>query len=280
MNLRPIILSASVLALVACDEGSKASSSPTASATSATPSTAAKPATTASAKPAEEKTAGIFFQVPPDGGKVFQTFHVRIEFLDGLDLKEAGDDASIVVLPIDAPLKKGEAVPDGVEAVKVAMDGEHTAKVELAKTGKQKLTVQVLDGEGKAWRPELAQTITVEAVETPGDLAVEWLEPKDGATVKSPVKMKFGVKGIEIVPAGKNPKDRTTGHHHVLIGKASFPVGKVIPTDDEHKHFGKGQTEAELELPKGKHTLALQFADGTHASYGERLATTITITVE
>ncbi len=281
MNPRPIFLSAALLALVACDEGGKGTPTSTATAKATAAPTATASATADAPKPEEQ--AKVFFQVPADGAQVFQTFHVLVSVPEGLDLKAAakGDKAAtIVVLPLAEPLKAGEALPEGAKAFPVSMEGDHTAKVELEKEGEQKLTVQILDGEGKAWRPELAETITVTAVATPDPLAVEWLEPKDGATVKSPVKMKFGVKGMEIVPAGKDPKSRTTGHHHVLIGEASYPVGKVIPADDEHKHFGKGQTEAELELPKGKHTLALQFADGTHASYGERMAAEITITVE
>ena len=209
--------------------------------------------------------------------------HVVVAMADGLDLKAAakgGKDASIVVLPMAKAMKAGEALPEGAKAFPVALDGEHVAKVELEELGEQKLTSQILDGEGKAWKPELAETITVTVLETPAELGVQWLEPKDGATVKSPVKMKFGVKGMEVVPAGKDPKNRTTGHHHVLIGKKSHPVGQIIPADDKHKHFGKGQTETELELPKGKHTVSLQFADGIHASYGESMAATITITVE
>lgn len=283
MNLRPIIVSAAVLALVACDDGAKGTPAPTAKPSATPKTTAMATATTATTAPKPDEEAGVFFQIPADGAKVFQTFHVLVSMPEGLDLEAAakGDEAaSIVVLTLAEPLKAGETPPEGAKAFPVSMEGDHTAAVELEKAGEQKLTVQILDGEGKAWKPELAETITVTAVAVPDPLAVEWLEPKDGAKVKSPVKMKFGVKGMEVVPAGKDPKSRVTGHHHVLIGKESHPFGKVIPADEKHKHFGKGQTEAELELPKGEHTLALQFADGTHASYGERMAATITITVE
>ncbi len=107
---------------------------------------------------------------------------------------------------------------------------------------------------------------------------VKFLEPKDGATVKSPVHLKFGVKGMEVKPAGT--LEEGTGHHHVIIGPAGVAEGEVIPADEKHIHFGKGQTEADIELPPGKHKLTMQFADGAHQSYGEVLATTITITVE
>jgi len=107
---------------------------------------------------------------------------------------------------------------------------------------------------------------------------VMFMEPKDGAVVKSPVHMVFGVKGLEVRPAGELVEN--TGHHHVIIGPAGIPQGTTVPKDETHIHFGKGQTEADIELPPGEHKLTMQFADGNHTSYGEVLASTITITVE
>jgi hypothetical protein len=54
----------------------------------------------------------------------------------------------------------------------------------------------------------------------------------------------------------------------------------VVGADATHIHFGKGQEETELELEPGEYTLTLQFADGFHRSYGEKMSTTIKITVE
>jgi hypothetical protein len=107
---------------------------------------------------------------------------------------------------------------------------------------------------------------------------VFFTEPADGATVSSPVKLVFGVEGMEVRPAGELAEN--TGHHHVIIGPAGIPTGEAVPADEKHIHFGKGQTEAEIELPPGEHKLTMQFADGNHMSYGEVMATTITITVE
>ena len=135
-------------------------------------------------------------------------------------------------------------------------------------------------GLNTSWGKPLSRTIEVEVLEDEGERSVAFVEPADGAKVKSPVKFKFDVKGMKIELAGKNPTARTTGHHHILIGHDPIPVGQVIATDDTHKHFGKGQTEAELELPKGKHKLTLQFADGSHNSYGPKMAKTINIEVE
>lgn len=96
--------------------------------------------------------------------------------------------------------------------------------------------------------------------------SVNFTEPKDGAIVSSPFKVVFAVSGMEVVPAGEMRTN--TGHHHLLINAESIPEGTVIPFDDTHKHFGKGQTETEVVLPPGKYKLTMQFANGAHQSYG------------
>ena len=107
---------------------------------------------------------------------------------------------------------------------------------------------------------------------------VFFVEPKNGAKVKSPVKLVFGVEGMDVKPAGELADG--TGHHHLIIGPAGIDEGKAVPKDETHIHFGKGQTSAEVELKKGEHKLTMQFADGNHMSFGEPMATTITITVD
>jgi hypothetical protein len=106
---------------------------------------------------------------------------------------------------------------------------------------------------------------------------VQFAEPKDGATVKSPFKVKFTVEGMKIAPAGTVTEG--TGHHHVLIDSGPTPKGEAIPNDEKHLHFGKGQTEAEIKLPPGEHTLTLQFADGAHRSYGPEMSSQIKVKV-
>lgn len=102
---------------------------------------------------------------------------------------------------------------------------------------------------------------------------------KDGETVKSPLKIEFGVDGIKLDSAGKIVAG--SGHHHLLIDAGdSIPSGTVVPKDDTHKHFGNAQTSAEITLTPGKHVLTLQYADGIHRSYGAKLASTISVTVK
>jgi hypothetical protein len=74
--------------------------------------------------------------------------------------------------------------------------------------------------------------------------------------------------------------DVTAGHHHLLIDQGPAEAGQVVPGDDKHLHFGKGQKETELSLPPGEHQLTLQFADGGHKSYGPKMSQTIKVIVK
>lgn len=114
--------------------------------------------------------------------------------------------------------------------------------------------------------------------EASSDARVFFENLNDGDIVTSPVLVKMGVEGMNIQPAGE--VNEGTGHHHILINKTHIETGEVIPADEQHIHFGKGQTEAEIELEPGEYVLSLQFADGLHQSYGEPMSATIKITVE
>lgn len=100
----------------------------------------------------------------------------------------------------------------------------------------------------------------------------------DGQKVTSPLKVEFAVDGMQVEPAGE--LNANMGHHHVIINGGPLKRGTVVPADSVNIHYGQGQTEAELNLPKGKHTLTLQFADGYHQSYGMQMSQTIKIEVE
>jgi hypothetical protein len=114
--------------------------------------------------------------------------------------------------------------------------------------------------------------------EVPAGAKVFFKNLKDGQTVKSPVKIEFGVEGIALDTAGTLKP--ASGHHHLLIDAGdSIPAGTVIVKDSTHLHFGKAQTSAEVKLTPGEHTLTLQYADGIHRSYGAKLAATIKVKV-
>ena len=114
--------------------------------------------------------------------------------------------------------------------------------------------------------------------------SVDFGSPTDGATVEGPAengKVKIPVKmlatKVKIQPAGQQVDG--TGHHHIIIDGQPVAKGTAVPADDTHIHYGKGQTETEVELTPGEHTLTLQLADGYHLSYGPELSKTIKITV-
>jgi hypothetical protein len=83
---------------------------------------------------------------------------------------------------------------------------------------------------------------------------------------------------MKVAPAGTMTEG--TGHHHLIIDGAAVPKGTVVPADDTHIHYGKGQTEADVKLPPGDHTLTMQFADGAHRSYGPEMSSTIKVHVK
>ena len=105
------------------------------------------------------------------------------------------------------------------------------------------------------------------------------ISPKDGAKVKGPVVVLFGLKGMGIAPAGV--KFDNTGHHHLLVDMdVPADLSVPMPATDKLLHFGKGQTQTSLNLAPGKHTLQLVFADLNHRAFNPPLVSKkITITV-
>lgn len=114
---------------------------------------------------------------------------------------------------------------------------------------------------GLAVAPFLALADDARTPSPPG-AKVFIIEPKDGTTVTSPVLVKFGITGMEIAPAGTDKPN--SGHHHLIIDSELTDFGSAILKDEHHIHFGKGQTEATVELKPGKHTLQLVLGDKNH----------------
>lgn len=104
--------------------------------------------------------------------------------------------------------------------------------------------------------------------------------PANNATVTSPFTVKFGLKGMGVAPAGVT--NANTGHHHLLIDMEKLPdFNAALPANDNIRHFGGGQTEVDLTLPPGRHTLQLVFADALHIPHDRPLVSEkITITVK
>jgi hypothetical protein len=110
------------------------------------------------------------------------------------------------------------------------------------------------------------------------DQNISILEPADNATVGTTFIVRFGVKGLQVAPAGGVVPN--SGHHHLLINLDSAPAGEYLPFSEKHLHFGKGQTQAEVKLAPGVYKLTAQFGNGAHQSYGKQLSQSITVTVK
>ncbi len=100
----------------------------------------------------------------------------------------------------------------------------------------------------------------------PANAMVNIVEPIDGATVAETFTVKFGLTGMELAPAGVEREN--TGHHHLLIDQPELPnLNTSLPSTDQIRHFGKAQTETELTLSPGEHTLQLVLGNYLHVPH-------------
>ena len=97
---------------------------------------------------------------------------------------------------------------------------------------------------------------------SPPGAKVEFIDLKDGAVIGPKTTVHFGLHGMGVAPAGT--KRPNSGHHHLLIDTDLPPLDQPIPNDENHLHFGAGQTETELSLSPGPHTLQLLLGDADH----------------
>ena len=111
-----------------------------------------------------------------------------------------------------------------------------------------------------------AQAPALPTTKATGGAEVYIISPSDGATVGQHVVVRFGLKGMGVAPAGMAKEG--TGHHHLLVDVKDLPAaGQPIAKDDNHIHFGGGQTETTLTLKPGKHTLQLELGDANHIPF-------------
>ena len=92
--------------------------------------------------------------------------------------------------------------------------------------------------------------------------SVYFISPNNGESTSGKVTVRFGLENFGVAPAGTQVVH--TGHHHLIIDAGLPPLNLPIPADKNHVHFGKGQTEVEIELTKGEHTLQLLLGDFRH----------------
>jgi Domain of unknown function (DUF4399) len=115
-------------------------------------------------------------------------------------------------------------------------------------------------------------------IEAPKGAAVYFHYPLNGITVPSTFKVLIGLHNMGVAPAGIDKPN--TGHHHLIVDAPLPPPDEPVPNDPQHIHLGGGQTEVELTLPPGRHTLQLLVADKDHVSfYPPVVSPKITITV-
>ena len=118
-----------------------------------------------------------------------------------------------------------------------------------------------------------------------GTPRVFFMEPKDGATVKSPVHLVFGIEGYQIqpVPQGTVAPEAVragVGHHHLGIDQDCLPAGTtIVKGTPSWVHFGTGNNTIDTQLTPGKHKLTLQLGDDLHRTV-DNLCETINITVQ
>jgi hypothetical protein len=119
-------------------------------------------------------------------------------------------------------------------------------------------------------------------VSAQGKPRIFFVEPKNGAAVKSPVHLKFGIENYTIapVPDGDVKTARPgIGHYHVGIGTGCVGAGQtIVKGTPSWIHFGKGDSQIDMQLTPGKHRLALQLGDDLHNTV-KGLCSTITVNV-
>ena len=101
-----------------------------------------------------------------------------------------------------------------------------------------------------------------------GKPEVFFITPQNGyKSTQSEIKIIFGIKNLNIVPAGINKC--SSGHHHLVVD-ADLPIlSRPIPSSENYIHFGKGQTETTIELTPGKHTLQLLVGNFAHIPHSD-----------
>lgn len=212
----------------------------------------------------------------PDNARVPGKLMIRFS-LTGMDVAPAGPpqrNAGHHHLLIDTELPPlDQPIPSDFNHVHFG-GGQTEAEIALT-PGKHTLQLLFADHDHVPHNPPvMSQKITVEvtaeADEKPRTAAapgakVFFVDLADGATIPTRSRIRFGAEGIALTPAGT--KSDNGGHHHLLVDTELPPLDREIPSDFNHLHFGRTQTEAELTLPPGEHTLQLLLGDHDHVPH-------------
>lgn len=101
---------------------------------------------------------------------------------------------------------------------------------------------------------------------------------EDGSNVESPFRVVMKTENLIVEPASLGVNEGH-GHFHILVDAPLSGSSQPIAKDETHIHYGKGETEAVLDLPVGQHTLILQFATGDHVPYNPQVFQQVQINV-
>lgn len=139
-------------------------------------------------------------------------------------------------------------------------------------------TMRLLLAAGLLFAAAAQATQPAQRTPAPEGAKAYFIEPADGATVPQTFVVKFGLSGMGVAPAGVDRP--ATGHHHLLVNMDELPPLDQ-PMAGDIRHFGGGQTEAEVTLPPGTHTLQLLLGDMNHVPHDPPvLSEKITVIVE
>lgn len=239
----------------------------------------------------------VRFAAPLDGDEVPLRFEVAMA-AEGLLVEPAGEirpGAGHFHILVDTDfIPAGELVPFDEQHLHFGR-GQLTTTLEL-EPGEHLLRLQFANGAHIALEGEQYQdtiTVTVAAPDAATDAAVpdagsaagdealpsvSFVEPQDGDEVSPRFDVVMAVEGLTVEPAGEIHEG--AGHLHILVDTDFVPADELLPFDEQHLHFGRGQLTTTLELEPGVHTLNLQFANGAHiALEGEPYRDSITVTV-
>lgn len=222
------------------------------------------------------RTAKLYFVGLADNARVPGKFMVRFAITDMevVPAGQAGRNVGHHHLLIDTELPPlDQPIPADFNHIHF---GSGQTEAEIALTpGKHTLQLLFADHNHVPHNPPvMSERITVEVAADPADQSrsaaapgakVFFIDLADGATIPSRAKIRFGIEGIGISPAGT--VSANGGHHHLLVDTELPPLDREIPADFNHIHFGRGQTETEINLPPGEHTLQLLLGDHDHVPH-------------
>ena len=137
------------------------------------------------------------------------------------------------------------------------------------------LLVVVLAACGGGDAEQASETPTPAAAAASGNAAAVFRQPKNGAKVSSPVRVKMKAPAVKIAEAG--PVQEGVGHFHITVDKPCVKNGTVVPDNGKHLHYGDGSKSTKLKLKPGKHTLCLQVGNGAHEAFGKSDKVKITV---